>query len=105
MTTETRTEHPHVVRVEGVVGGQPVIAGSRISVAFIARQLQAGETAEDVIATYPHLAPAAVYDAISYYLDHRDEIDSYIADHTPERLAEKLGFTVSDKGKVVFRAR
>jgi len=105
MATEVRTEHPHIVRTEGIAGGQPVIAGARISVAFIARLLQAGDTAEDIIASYPHLAPAAVYDAISYYLDHRDEIDRYIADHSPEKLAEDLGFTVTEKGKVVFRPR
>ncbi len=105
MAIETRTEHPHIVRAEGVAGGQPVIVGTRISVAFIARLLQVGETAEDIIASYPHLAPAAVYDALSYYLDHKDEVDRHIADHSPEKLARSLGFTIGDKGQVIFGAR
>jgi uncharacterized protein (DUF433 family) len=102
MAIETRTEHPHVVRVEGVADGQPVIAGTRISVAFVAQLLRAGDTPADIIAGYPHLAPAAVYDAVSYYLDHRQEIDEYIADNSPEALANRLGFALADKGQVVF---
>jgi uncharacterized protein (DUF433 family) len=103
MATELRTEHPHIVRVEGVVGGEPVIAGTRIGVAFIARLLQAGEEPAEIIAAYPQLAPAAVYDAISYYLDHRDEVDAFIADSTPESLAKRYGFHVAERGRVVFK--
>ena len=62
MATELRTEHPHIVRVEGVVGGEPVIAGTRIGVAFIARLVQAGEEPAEIIVAYPHIAPAAVYE-------------------------------------------
>lgn len=103
MNTELRTEHPHIVRIPGVLGGEPVIAGTRIGVAFIARLLQAGEEPSDIIATFPRLDPAAVYDAISYYLDHREEIDAVIADSTPEVLAKRYGFRVGKTGKVEFR--
>jgi uncharacterized protein (DUF433 family) len=105
MSTPIKTEHPHIVRVPGIAGGDPVIAGSRISVAFIARFLRSGVGAEEIIATYPHLAPAAVYDAISYYLDHRDEIDRDIDENTPEALAKRLGFTVDEHGLIVFHPR
>ena len=104
MTTELRTEHPHIVRVPGVLGGEPVIAGSRIGVAFIARLLQAGEEPSEIVAAFPRLNPAAVYDAISYYLDHREEVDAVISDSTPEALAQRYGFRVTKKGKVEFRA-
>lgn len=30
MATELRTEHPHIVRVPGVLAGEPVITGTRI---------------------------------------------------------------------------
>ena len=70
MSTPIKTEHPHIVRVPGIAGGEPVIAGTRITVALIARLLQAGDEPADIIARYPHLAPAAVYAAISYYLAH-----------------------------------
>jgi uncharacterized protein (DUF433 family) len=102
VATEIRTEHPHVVRVEGVAGGQPVIAGTRISVAHLARLLKAGEQPADIIATYPHLSPAAVYDALSYYLDHRDEIDQLLEETAPAALARRDGFSLGEKGRVIF---
>lgn len=74
-----KTEHPHVVRTEGVCGGRPHLAGSRVSVRTIAELLRRGETAEEIAASYPHLDPAAIYDALSYYLDHREETEAEIA--------------------------
>ena len=105
MTTELSTEHPHIVRVPGVLGGEPLITGTRIGVALIARLLQAGEEPSEIIATYPHLAPAAVYDAISYYLDHREEIDALISDSTLEALGERYGFDLAERGRVEFGPR
>jgi uncharacterized protein (DUF433 family) len=102
MTAPIKTEHPHIVRVPGVLGGEPVIAGSRIGVAFVARLLQAGVEPLEIIASYPHLKPAAVYDALSYYLDHQGEIDRFIQDSTLEILAERYGFVVGADGRVQF---
>ncbi len=103
MATELKTEHPHVVRVPGVLGGEPVIAGTRIGVAFIARLVQAGEEPSEIIATYPHLAPAAVYDAISYYLDHEEEIGALFENSTLEELAQRYGVDFDSRGRAVFQ--
>ncbi len=89
----------------GVLRGQPIIDGHRISVAAIARFLNAGTSVDEIIGTYPHLGAAAIYDAISYYLDHKDEMDQLIADSTPEALQERYGFTVAEKGRVIFKDR
>jgi uncharacterized protein (DUF433 family) len=105
MRNEINAEHPHIVKVPGVLGGEPVIAGTRIGVAFIARLLQAGEKPSEVIAAHHHLAPAAVDDAISYYLDYRDEIDQLIADSTPAALAERYGSRSPSAGESCSRAR
>ncbi len=105
MTTPVKTEHPHVVRVPGVLGGEPVIAGTRIGVAVIARLLQAGEEPAEIIAASPLLSPAAVNDAVSYYPDHQAEVDRYIADCRPDVLAQRYGFEVTEQGKVVYRAK
>ena len=59
-------------------GEDAVIAGTRISVWFIIRQLRTGDSPEDIAESYPHLSLAGIYDAISYYHDHRSEIDSII---------------------------
>jgi uncharacterized protein (DUF433 family) len=105
VATPVRTEHPHVVRVPGVAGGRPVIAGTRISVEFIARLVRAGVEPWEIVATYPHLTPASVYDAVSYYLDHQAEIDQEIAESTLDALSQRMEFTVDQRGKVLFRSR
>jgi len=91
----TRTEHPHVVRVLGVAGGIPTMVGTRISVAFVVGQLRAGDTPADILASYPHLSPAAVYDAISYCY-HEEEIDRFIAACSLEAHARQHSFAVDD---------
>ncbi len=79
-----------------------MISGTRIGVAFIARLLQAGEEPSEIVAAYPNLEAAAVYDAVSYYLDHQPEIDALIAGSTLEALAERYGFSVQGDGKITF---
>ncbi|MDP8924474.1 MAG: DUF433 domain-containing protein [Chloroflexota bacterium] len=105
MSAVLRTEHPHIVMSPGVAGATPMIAGTRISVALIVGLLRAGDTPQDILATYPHLAPAAVYDAISYYYDHQEEIDRFIRDNTLEAQATRYGFSVGDDGRLRFGRR
>ena len=33
---------------------------------------------DDILREFPHLTPAQVYDALSYYYDHREQIDREI---------------------------
>jgi uncharacterized protein (DUF433 family) len=101
MVTEIKTEHPHIVRSPGVCGGRPRIKGTRIAVDFIARFLQSGTGADDILALYPYLTRSAIHDAISFYYDHQDEIDAEIAGATIEKLAQKYDFQV-ENGRVVF---
>lgn len=59
--------------------GKPRIAGTRMPVATIARlYLEMGETL-DAIASEYNLAKAAVYAAMAYYYDHKEEIDRQTA--------------------------
>nr|BAL56315.1 hypothetical conserved protein [uncultured Acetothermia bacterium]BAL60143.1 hypothetical conserved protein [Candidatus Acetothermum autotrophicum] len=76
-----KTEHPYIVRHPRVCGGSPVIRGTRITVWLLAALLRGGATPEEIMRTYPHLEPAQVYDALSYYFDHRREIDREIEEN------------------------
>ena len=78
MVTEAKTEHPHIVRRAAPAGETAVIAGTNIGVWFIVRQLRTGDSPQDIVAGLPHLTLAGVYDALSYYHDHLDEIDPII---------------------------
>jgi len=76
-----RTEHPHIVRLEGIRGGEPVIKGTGISVRTIVERTRLGERPEQIVDDYPHLTLAQVYDALSYYYEHPQEIEQYIAEN------------------------
>jgi len=71
------TEYPHIVRVEGVLGGQPVIEGTRIAVwHIVGYYYKVGMSVEDILAEWAYLQPAQVFSALAYYHDHRVEIDT-----------------------------
>jgi len=76
-----KTEHPHVMRKAGVCGGSPIIGGTRITVRLLATLIRGGASPDEIIRAYPHLSLAQVYDALSYYFDHRQEIDQEIEDN------------------------
>ena len=69
----------HIERTEGLRGGKPHLAGTRITVSdIVIWHLRLGRTLDEIAARY-ELSLSAVYAAIAYYYDHRDEIDSEIA--------------------------
>ncbi len=114
MATETqppdiRTEHPYVTRRPGVCGGAPIVGGRRIPVWQIAYDLQhRGMSAEEIASEFEgRISPAAVYDAISYYYDHRDEIDHQIWQNVSEEALERqlaqLDAYRDDRGAIRFR--
>lgn len=70
------TEYPHIVKVEGVCGGEAIIEGTRIAVWHIAGYYyRAGMSVEEILADWDYLTPAQVFSALAYYHDHREEID------------------------------
>jgi uncharacterized protein (DUF433 family) len=77
----SKTEHPHIVRHPRICGGSPIIRGTRITVRLLATLIRGGATPEEIIQAYPHLRLAHVYDALSYYFDHRQEIDQEIEEN------------------------
>jgi len=51
-------------------GGEPVIRGTRTTVASIAGRLEAGESIEELIDDYPHIPPEAFEAARIYAHTH-----------------------------------
>ena len=86
---ERKVKHLHIERKKGVCGGEPVIAGTRITVSLIAELEISGHNADEIVALYPHITHAQVYDALSYYYHHRDEIDGLIVENREEYWMEK----------------
>ena len=97
-----RTEHPYIVRVQSICGGRAIIAGSRITVRHIAQLYKAGDSVDEILQAHPHLQAAAVYDAMSYYLDHQAEIEQEIAEIRFAAVQARVGLAVDERGVVTF---
>lgn len=68
--------HPHISSDPAICGGSPCIAGTRIPVRIlIVYVLHHGVSPEELLTYYPHVSLAAIYDALSYYYDNREEIE------------------------------
>jgi len=78
----------YIVRDPQVMGGKPRIAGQRVSVEDIIMLHQKPDWPVERIAEELDLTLAQIYAALSYYFDHRTEIDASIA--------EALEFVPSD---------
>ncbi|HJT31572.1 MAG TPA: DUF433 domain-containing protein [Pirellulales bacterium] len=65
----------HIEMSPGVCGGKPRIAGTRIRVEDVVvwHELQ-GKSPNEIVANFPHLSLADVHAALTYYFDHREEI-------------------------------
>jgi uncharacterized protein (DUF433 family) len=83
--------HPYIETIQSRSGARPVIKGTRVGVDVIVGYVRAGhsaqEIAEDIL---PHLTLAQVYDALSYYEDHRPVMDEMIEANRPEVWRERL---------------
>lgn len=78
----------HIECTPGVRGGKPRVAGTRITVNDVVLwHLILGMSAEQIAGDY-HLTLAAVYAALAYYYDHREEIDLQMAQD--EAFAEQF---------------
>lgn len=59
---------PVIISNSKIMGGKPVVRGTRITVELIQEKLGAGETVEQLLAAHPSLTPAAINAAIAYEL-------------------------------------
>ena len=87
----TKLTYPHVTQHPGVVGGQPVVAGTRIPLATLIRAHQLGMDFDEILVQYPSLRPADLHAAFAYYFDHKDDMDRLIRDAAaPVRGADAI---------------
>jgi uncharacterized protein (DUF433 family) len=85
------TEHCYVVSDEGILGGEPIIAGTRTPVRAIVELWRQGIAPEEIPSRLPHLTLAQVFDALSYFSDHQAEMQGYIErNRVPEELIDPL---------------
>jgi uncharacterized protein (DUF433 family) len=86
-----RTDHPYILTEDGILSGEPIIAGTRTPVRAVVELWRMGITPELIPTHLPHLTLAQVFDALSYYSDHQAEINQYIErNRVPDDLVDPL---------------
>lgn len=93
MRTKSRSIHstlyPHIVKVDGVCGGEAIIEGTRIAVwHLVGYYYKVGMSVEDILAEWDYLAPAQVFSALAYYHDNIEEINRVREQNSYERWQE-----------------
>jgi uncharacterized protein (DUF433 family) len=71
------TPYPHILKLEGVCGGEAIIENTRIAVWHLVNyHYKVGLTVEEILLDWDYLTPAQVFSALAYYQDNREEVDA-----------------------------
>ncbi|WP_017299389.1 DUF433 domain-containing protein [Nodosilinea nodulosa] len=65
---------PLTVNSDGVV----LIGGTRVTLDTVVAVFNRGSTAEEIVHRYPSLKLGDVYATIAYYLNHEQEVETYL---------------------------
>ena len=80
MATVTEN-YRYITKTPGIRGGHARIEDTRIGVHDVIGLLQNGETVDTITVTcFRDLTKAQIYECLSYYEDHRDEINLLVAE-------------------------
>jgi type III restriction enzyme len=81
------TSYRYIVQRSGVRSGHPIVEGTRIGVHDVVAMVKSGASVDDVVASFPRLTRAQVYECLAYYEDHQGELELLVATQT-EHLDE-----------------
>ncbi len=77
------TSYRYIVQRLGVRSGHPIVEGTRIGVHDVVAMTKTGASVNEVVASFPRLTRAQVYECLAYYEDHQPrELDPLIAAQT-----------------------
>lgn len=81
------TETFYITTDESILSGEPIIKNTRTPVRAIVELYRLGVSAEEIPSHLPHLNLAQIFSALSYYIDHKEEINGYILKNRIEENA------------------
>jgi uncharacterized protein (DUF433 family) len=85
------TAHRYIVTDDEILNGEPIIKGSRTPVRAIVELWRLGLAPETIPTRLPHLSLAQVFDALSYFSDHQEEIHWHLErNRIPDDLIDPL---------------
>lgn len=94
----TTTGYAHIEPKAG--SGRPMIAGTRISVARVAKDHARGDRPEEIIEHYPGLTLGQVHAALAYYYDHKEAMDRQI-DEDRRQIEEGRQLWVTSQARLL----
>ncbi|HEY9302507.1 MAG TPA: DUF433 domain-containing protein [Phormidium sp.] len=77
------TRHPEILQ------GEPIIVGTRTSVRAIVELWRLGITPEEIPMHLPHLKLVQIFDALSFYLDNEEEINTALLNQGMKKITLK----------------
>jgi len=87
----TATQHFYIVSDDQILGGEPIIKGTRTPVRAIVEMWRLGVAPEEIPTHLPHLTLAQIFDALSFYSDNTEEINAHIErNRVPEEIIDAL---------------
>lgn len=91
MQAARQPRHRYIVSDDRILGGEPIIEGTRTPVRAVVEIWRQGVPPEAIPGRLPHLTLGQVFDALSYYSDHQAEINTYIErNRIPDGLIDPL---------------
>ena len=82
MSLMNSTDSPPLAKdAEGVIR----VGGTRVSLDSVVCAFLDGSTPEEIVQQYPSLELADTYAAVTYYLNHRKEVEAYLNERKTQR--------------------
>jgi uncharacterized protein (DUF433 family) len=87
--TVCRTSYPHIIKIDGICGGEAIIEGTRIAVWHVVDYYyKTGMSVDEIVADWDNLTSSQVFSALAYYNDNRKEIDQVRQENSYESWQE-----------------
>jgi uncharacterized protein (DUF433 family) len=77
--TQQAVRYPYISTDSRILSGVPIVEGTRTPVRSIAGYFNMGMSVDEIKLALPYLSYAQVFSALTYYFDHKAEIDVNIA--------------------------
>ena len=85
--SSTRTNHKHINLDQQ---GEAYINGTRVKVKQLIFHYRSGVSIEEILEGFPNITAAQFFDALSYYHDHKEQINENLEQDELDTIQEDL---------------
>ncbi len=81
------------------------VAGTRVLLELIVHAFENGATPEGIVQSYDTLELASVYAVLTWYLQHRTDVENYMRQRSEQAEAIRQKIEAGQSGRAELRAR